>query len=87
MKRLIQCQSELHRGEAVEFALGLTHPFTRDAALDVDLPEVYNAIAADPADVVARRQSLLDHWGRRARDPSMAPFAGSCVRSLTISHW
>ncbi|CAE7336668.1 unnamed protein product [Symbiodinium microadriaticum] len=30
---------------------------------------VYKAIAADPADVAARRQSLLDHGARRAHEP------------------
>ena len=41
----------------------------RAAVLDADLLEVYKAIAADPADVAARRQSLLDHGARRAHEP------------------
>ena len=40
-------QSELHPGEAVEFALGLTHPFATDAALVVDLLEGLRSLVAE----------------------------------------
>ena len=59
--------TEMHPGEAIEFALNVTHPFTKDAAIDADLQAVLQQIVDDPAGVCDHRASLLQHWDQRAR--------------------
>ena len=36
--------TEMHPGEAIEFALDVIHPFTQDAAIDSDLQAVLQEI-------------------------------------------
>ena len=60
--------SEMHPGEAIEFALDLVHPFTQDAAIDSDLQAVLQEIVDQPQTVRDRRESLLHSWDARAHD-------------------
>ena len=88
--------TEMHPGEAIEFALELMHPFTQDAAIDADLQAVLHEIVARPQEVLARRESLLQLWGssctrsragiRSATQTSeRSPFATSPARSARWS--
>ena len=60
--------TEMHPGEAIEFALDLVHPFTQDAAIDSDLQAVLQEIVDQPQTVCDRRESLLQFWDARAHD-------------------
>ena len=51
--------TEMHPGEAIEFALDATHPFTQDATIDSDLQTVLQEIVDHPETICDRRESLL----------------------------
>ncbi|CAE7857329.1 unnamed protein product, partial [Symbiodinium necroappetens] len=68
--------TEMHPGEAIEFASNAIHPFTKDAAIDSDLQAVLQKIVDDPAGVCDSRVSLLQHWDERAR--ALIPESDKC---------
>ena len=76
--------TEMHPGEAIEFALNTIHPFTKDAAIDPDLQVVLQEIVDDPAGICDRRASLLQHWDARAR--ALVPESESELKQIPVSH-
>ncbi|CAE7809987.1 unnamed protein product, partial [Symbiodinium necroappetens] len=76
--------TEMHPGEAIEFALNVTHPFTKDAAIDADLQAVLQQIVDDPAGVCDRRASLLQHWDQRAR--ALIPESDKVLKQIPDCH-
>ena len=60
--------TEMHPGEAIEFALDTIDPFTQDATIDSDLQTVLQEIVDRPAVICDRRESLLQRWDARAHE-------------------
>ena len=59
----IECQP----GEAIQWILGIPHPFSVDTPLGADLVNNVREVARSPAAVVARRKALLVQWGQVAQ--------------------
>ena len=76
--------TEMHPGEAIEFALGVIHPFTQDAAIDSDLQAVLQEIVDHPKAVCDRRESLLQTWDARARD--LVPESEKLLKQIPDRH-
>ena len=76
--------TEMHPGEAIEFALDLVHPFTQDAALDSDLQAVLQEIVDNPQAVCDRRESLLHSWEARAHD--LVPQSDKLLKQIPDRH-
>ncbi|CAE7754369.1 unnamed protein product, partial [Symbiodinium microadriaticum] len=76
--------TEMHSGEAIEFALEAIHPFTKDATIDSDLQAVLQEIVDHPAAIRDRRESLLQHWQGRARD--LVPESERLLKQIPDRH-
>ncbi|CAE7920767.1 unnamed protein product, partial [Symbiodinium necroappetens] len=76
--------TEMHPGEAIEFALDTIHPFTKDAAIDSDLQAVLQEIVDHPQAICDRRESLLQHWDARARE--LVPQSDSLLKQIPDRH-
>ena len=76
--------TEMHPGEAIEFALDLVHPFTQDAAIDSDLQAVLQEIVDNPQAVCDRRESLLHSWEARAHD--LVPESDKLLKQIPDRH-
>ncbi|CAE7939385.1 unnamed protein product [Symbiodinium necroappetens] len=77
--------TEMHPGEAIEFALDTIHPFTKNATIDSDLQAVLQEIVDHPAAMCDRRESLLQHWDARARD--LVPESESLLKQIPDRRW
>ncbi|OLP84362.1 hypothetical protein AK812_SmicGene34786 [Symbiodinium microadriaticum] len=76
--------TEMHPGEAIEFALDVIHPFTQDAAIDSDLQAVLQELVDHPKAVCDRRESLLRTWDARARD--LVPESEKLLKQIPDRH-
>ena len=57
---------EISPGQAIQWLLDITHPFSVADPLHPSLQQAINAVASSAEGVLDNRQKLLSHWGSRA---------------------
>ena len=66
MKPLLDIETE--PGEAIAWALQITHPFSQEVLLEADVLEAIERVSADPTGVVQHRHGLLAAWSSVAQE-------------------
>ena len=75
---------EMEPGQAVQFALQLSHPFSVASALEPDLQEALALVATKPKWICRSRMAALEFWEARAHDLLAA--ADQELQSITDPH-
>ena len=77
-------QAEVEPGQAVQWVLGIPHPFTLLTDLPPALQDAVQAVTADPQKVVADRVQALSFWEMEAH--RLLPVSDQHLRSLPDRH-